>query len=72
MVTCESFIIAKEFLCTLSETYRAIDLNSLLGHMGGYVGVLLGCSILQIPDLLLRAIDKIKEFFPVGKLVQTT
>ena len=59
-------------LCTLFKTYRAIDLNSLLGYMGGYVGVLLGFSILQIPDLLLAAIDKIKELFLVGKLVQTT
>ena len=40
--------------------------------MRGNVGVLLGFSILQIPDLLMEAIDKIKEFLPVGKLVQTT
>ena len=59
-------------LCTLFIAYRAINLNSLLGYMRGYVGVLLGFSILQIPDLLMEAINKIKEFLPVGKLVQTT
>ena len=68
---CE-FRYCQKKLYTLSETYRAIDLNSLLGYMGGYVGVLLGFSVLQIPDLLLEAIDKMKELFPVGKLVQTT
>ena len=31
---------------------RAIDINSLIGNIGGYVGLLLGMSILQIPTLL--------------------
>ena len=48
-------------LCTLSKTHRAIDLNSLLGYMGGYVGVLLGCSILQVPELMLDAFTNIKR-----------
>ena len=57
---CEFYYFQKN-LYTLSETYRAIDLNSLLGYMGGYVGVLLGCSILQVPELILDAFTKIKR-----------
>ena len=31
--------------------------------MGGYVGLLLGFSILQIPELLLQAFDKVKRLY---------
>ena len=43
------------------ERFRAIDVNSLFGYMGGYVGVLVGFSILQIPDLLLETFARIKR-----------
>ena len=43
------------------KRFRAIDVNSLFGYMGGYVGVLVGFSILQIPDLLLETFDRIKR-----------
>ena len=41
-------------------------MNSLFGYMGGYVGVLLGYSVLQVPDLLLEAIETVRRFFTVG------
>ena len=31
--------------------------------MGGYVGLLLGFSSLQIPELLLQAFDKVKRLY---------
>ena len=31
---------------------KAIDLNGLVGYIGGYIGLILGYSILQIPDFL--------------------
>ena len=48
------------------KTYRAIDVNSLFGYMGGYVGVLLGYSVLQTPDLLLEAIETVRRFYTAG------
>ena len=36
-------------------------MNSLFGYMGGYVGVLLGFSIIQVPGLILDALNKIKR-----------
>ena len=61
----------RNFIYAFITTSRAIDVNSLFGYMGGYVGVLLGCSILQIPDLLLWALGTIKRLCTGGKKVQT-
>ena len=33
--------------------FRAITLNALVGNIGGYVGLLMGVSIAQIPYLFL-------------------
>ena len=43
-----------EFFMAIHKLCRAIDVHSLIGYMGGYVGLLLGVSILQIPELLQR------------------
>ena len=43
------------FLLKFISTFfiqRAIDINSLIGNIGGYVGLLMGMSILQVPSLL--------------------
>ena len=65
------FNYVQNFLYALIKTYRAIDVNSLFGYMGGYVGVLLGCSILQIPDLLLWALGTIKRLCTDERKAQT-
>ena len=70
------FIINKSkyvwtFIYAFVKTYRAIDVNSLFGYMGGYVGVLLGCSILQIPDLLLWALGTVKRLCTDERKAQT-
>ena len=44
--------------------FRAIDVESLMGTVGGYVGLILGYTILQIPEYLtwlIRGIKSIKE-----------
>ena len=38
-------------------------MNSLVGNIGGYVGLLLGVSILQAPDLLLKLFRFLSEFY---------
>ena len=65
------FNYVQNFLYAFIKTYRAIDVNSLFGYMGGYVGVLLGCSILQIPDLILWVLGTIKRLYTDGTKVQT-
>ena len=40
---------------------KAIDLNGLVGYIGGYIGLILGYSILQIPDFFTILANKYKE-----------
>ena len=51
--------------------YRAIDINSLIGNSGGYVGLLLGVSILQVPSLLLQVVKKVKQVYMDRTQAQT-
>ena len=38
---------------------RAIDINSLIGNIGGYIGLCLGYSLLQIPLFIKKMITKL-------------
>ena len=38
--------------------FRAIDINALIGTIGGYIGLFLGYSILQIPDFVFQVITR--------------
>ena len=42
---------------------RAIDVNGLIGNIGGYSGLLLGYSLLQIPEFITWVIFKFKRYF---------
>ena len=35
-----------------NDYFRELDAHALIGNLGGYVGLLLGFSILQLPDIL--------------------
>ena len=37
-------------------TFRAIDINGLIGIIGGYIGLFLGYSFLQIPEFLRQGV----------------
>ena len=41
---------------------RAIDVQALVGNIGGYIGLFLGYCFLQIPDLLHRCFGLIKKW----------
>ena len=41
--------------------FRAIDINGLIGNIGGYIGLCLGYSILQIPEFLNVLMINIKR-----------
>lgn len=43
--------------------FRAIDTHALIGNIGGYVGLCLGYSFLQIPELLTVLFCKIKKLY---------
>ena len=36
--------------------FRAMDVNGLIGYIGGYIGLFVGYSILQMPDTVLMLI----------------
>ena len=42
---------------------RSIDAHSLVGNIGGYVGLLLGFSIVQIPDFLCQVFKKVQIYY---------
>ena len=44
---------------------KAIDLHSLIGNIGGYVGMILGATFMQIPDCLM-------ELFKIARRVYRT
>ena len=37
---------------------RAIDIPTLIGNIGGYIGLCLGYSLLQIPELVVFLVKK--------------
>ena len=39
---------------------KAIDVNGLIGYIGGYIGLILGYSILQIPECIVMLMRKFK------------
>lgn len=43
--------------------FRAIDFQALLGNVGGYIGLILGYSILQMPDLVGLILSTGKIYF---------
>ena len=42
---------------------KDIDINTLIGYIGGYIGLILGYSILQIPEYLVVFILKVKSYY---------
>ena len=44
-------------------SYRAIDVQALVGIIGGYIGLFLGYSAMQIPFAIILVIEKMKTCF---------
>ena len=45
---------------SVSRFIKAIDVNGLIGYIGGYIGLILGYSILQIPECIVMLMRKFK------------
>ena len=42
--------------------FRAIDVNALIGTIGGYIGLFLGYSILQFPDFAIELMSRYSNY----------
>ena len=42
--------------------FRAIDIQGLIGNVGGYIGLFLGYSFLQIPDFIIFIVLRAKRW----------
>ena len=42
-------------------------MNTLIGNIGGYIGLLMGVSITQIPDIMLQMYRSCKDFYKNSK-----
>ena len=49
--------ISMQFIC------RAMNINGLIGYIGGYIGLFVGYSILQIPNTLFALTRKCKKYY---------
>ena len=47
--------------------FRAIDIQGLIGNVGGYIGLLLGYSFLQIPDFIILNVYHMWECWNILK-----
>ena len=56
-------------------SYRAMDVNGLIGYIGGYIGLFVGYSILQMPDTMLMLIRYCRNCYSKisnKKIISTT
>ena len=56
--------------CT--SLHRAIDSHSLIGNIGGYIGLCLGYNILQVPSLIASLMRIFKDYLNSKKLIKNT
>ena len=69
-------LLSEFFIKTLLDSYlgplsyfRALDINTLIGNIGGYVGLLIGVSISDLPILLQRIAQESQQVIEVGKMI---
>ena len=43
--------------------YRSLDVNGLIGYIGGYIGFFVGYSILEVPDTLTMMTRNFKRLY---------
>ena len=58
-----SYLICKIKRYQFQFDFRAIDIQALIGTVGGYLGLFLGYSMLQIPIMMTLLIKRINNWF---------
>ena len=52
--------------------HRSIDGHSLIGNIGGYIGLCLGYNLLQVPALLVFVLRILKGYCKSKKIIKST
>ena len=52
--------------------HRSIDVHSLIGNIGGYIGLCLGYNLLQVPALLSIILRTLKENLKSKEIIKNT
>ena len=52
--------------------YRSIDVHSLIGNIGGYIGLCLGYNLLQVPALITTVLRILKDYFKSQKFFKSS
>ena len=52
--------------------YRSIDVHSLIGNIGGYIGLCLGYNLLQVPAMLSIILRTLKENLKSKEIIKNT
>lgn len=52
--------------------YRSIDSHTLIGNIGGYIGLCLGYNFLQIPALITIILRAFKGYVQPQKLIKNS
>ena len=55
--------IQETFFIVIKLLFRAFDVQALVGNISGYIGLCLGYSLLQIPELVIMIFCKAKGYF---------
>ena len=65
------FVIKASFDSYLGHIsyFRSLDVNTLIGNVGGYVGLLIGVSISDLPVLIKRIAQESQQVIEVGKII---
>ena len=75
MSKCHSDINVNQRLSNLIcdiHLHRSIDGHSLIGNIGGYIGLCLGYNLLQVPALLSIILRTLKENFKSKEIIKNT
>ena len=52
--------------------YRSIDSHTLIGNIGGYIGLCLGYNFLQVPALIAIVLKAFKGYFKSQKSIKNS
>ena len=55
----------KSSIYKVIKNVRAFDEESLIGNMGGYIGLFLGFAIWQAPQIIIKCLSKINSGFKI-------
>ena len=55
-----------------ASNFRAIGIEQLIGSVGGYIGLCMGYSIVQIPEIIISVVIYLKKYVLLTRLNKTS